>query len=707
MDRSVDCFYIEQMPKLLEEQEMIIHKFLEEINYLRTNQGKTAVSSNTAVKFLMARKFDFKRAKDLFIAHENIRDREDLVYIDPSDKDLQTELYTEKFTVLPNRDHSGAAVALFTARLHYPSTTTHQITLKGLVFQLDAALESEDTQKNGLVFVYDMTDSKYANFDYELSSKILNMLKGAYPAKLKKVLIVTAPLWFKAPFKILRMFVKEKLRERVFTVDLTQLSKFLPKECLTPYFNSNIRHPTPGHKEWLELCKEVAIHQCPNMDSYFITRKRGRDSLDECDSQGSVSRSVSSDAELRISDIDTNSEASKETINEKHNHEDREKEHEIEGTDSEKEVTVEKDGTSLTGGKRRRTSGTDSDRFKRNSEISPTAEKKRPMSSGSNILDNSIHMPDDQGLTLTQLVDHVKQLKKRGLYAEYAHIKMEPPKGTFNESKARHNLPKNRYTDVLALDHSRVCLPLTDGDPNSDYINANYVDGYMQKNAYICTQGPLPKTFVDFWRMVWSNQTEVIVMTTRTIERQRMKCGQYWPNEESMDEEFEEFVVFNSSIKQHKDYIETKLDIHNKKTGEKRMVTHLQFTAWPDYGIPPATGFLDFLFHVRKAQEDATKDLGSKWQGHPLGPPIVIHCSAGIGRTGTFVTIDISLRRLDDIGTVDIRETVRRIRSQRAYSIQMPDQYVFCHLGVIDHAVRQGLLKEVEWSSLDSDTESD
>ncbi|KAK7495957.1 hypothetical protein BaRGS_00012658 [Batillaria attramentaria] len=230
----------------------------------------------------------------------------------------------------------------------------------------------------------------------------------------------------------------------------------------------------------------------------------------------------------------------------------------------------------------------------------------------------------------------------------------------------------------------------------------------MQKSAYICTQGPLPKTFVDFWRMIWHQQCQVIVMTTRTIERQRMKCGQYWPNEEQSDEQFEEFIVYNNSIQEFNNYSETKLILHNTNTGESREITHLQFTSWPDYGVPPATGFLDFLFHVRSTQEQATKNLGSSWTGHPLGPPIVVHCSAGIGRTGTFITIDICLRRLEDIGTVDIPNTVRRIRSQRAFSIQMPDQYVFCHLGIIEHAMRNGLVKEIELISLeDSDSESD
>ena len=96
--------------------------------------------------------------------------------------------------------------------------------LKFYLFQLDVALEEVETQRNGLVFIYNMTNSKYSNFDYDLSQKMLTLLKGCYPARLKKVLIVTAPLWFKAPFKVLRLFVREKLRDRVFTVSIPQVS---------------------------------------------------------------------------------------------------------------------------------------------------------------------------------------------------------------------------------------------------------------------------------------------------------------------------------------------------------------------------------------------------------------------------------------------------------------------------------------------------
>nr|XP_011439449.2 tyrosine-protein phosphatase non-receptor type 9 isoform X2 [Crassostrea gigas] len=643
---------------------------------------------------------------------EETRHREDLTVIQASDELLKRELYTEKFTILSGRDKNGAAIALFTARIHQPSLTSHQLVLKALVYQLDAALESIETQRNGLVFIYDMTESKYSNFDYELSKKILNMLKGGYPARLKKVLIVTAPLWFKAPFKILRLFVKEKLRDRVYTINLSQLTQHIPQDALPEQLGGKF---ITNHKAWLQLCSRVALKEDPDMNTYFVSCKRPSTG----DEQGSSCRSMSSDLSENMLHSDIDSEESKETVNEKQNNEDLEKE----DSSDEKEVIVEKDDSlNLVPSKRRIDSVGNKDSVKRaaqetNSENNIDVDsvdaprKKRPTSSTSsmsnNAVEDSLHMPEEDGMDLDQLVEYTRSMRRRGLMEEYASIKMEPPAGTFTVSKAKHNLPKNRYSDVLCLDHSRVKLSTQSNDPSSDYINANYVDGYMQKNAYISTQGPLPRTFGDFWRMVWEEQVMVIVMTTKAVERGRAKCGQYWPPEEDGEEQHENFLVINTRMEVYQDYSITWLFLLNTKSNESRQIYHLQFTSWPDYGTPSsAAAFLEFLFKVRACQEEAVSSLGSEWQGHALGPPIVVHCSAGIGRTGTFITTDISLRRLEHIQTVNIRETVRRIRSQRAFSIQMPDQYVFCHFAIIEHGMQEGVVGDVDWTGFD-DSDSD
>ncbi|XP_055603016.1 tyrosine-protein phosphatase non-receptor type 9 isoform X2 [Uranotaenia lowii] len=316
--------------------------------------------------------------------------------------------------------------------------------------------------------------------------------------------------------------------------------------------------------------------------------------------------------------------------------------------------------------------------------------------------DDSLAGAEGDPKTIEQIVQMVRERGKSGLLREYAEIKARAPDGTFTHAKLRNNLTKNRYTDVLCYDHSRVILSQEDEDPTSDYINANFVDGYKQKNAYISTQGPLPKTTYDFWRMVWEQHCLVIVMTTRVMERGRIKCGQYWEPTEASLAEYGCYQVRTMTVETNEDYTVAELELKNTKTDEVRCVSHWQFTSWPDYGVPTsARAMLNFLQRVREKQAEMVKSLGDLWAGHPRGPPMIVHCSAGIGRTGTFITLDICISRLEDVGSADIRGTVEKIRSQRAYSIQMPDQYVFCHLALIEYALSRSMLQSADLSGFD------
>lgn len=218
----------------------------------------------------------------------------------------------------------------------------------------------------------------------------------------------------------------------------------------------------------------------------------------------------------------------------------------------------------------------------------------------------------------------------------------------------------------------------------------------------------MPKTFDDFWRMVWEQRVLIIVMTTRVIERGRIKCGQYWPLEAGRSEDSGHFVIRNIHIDLFQDFKLTHLDLYNKQTDESRSVAHYQYMSWPDFGVPKsASAMLDFRAQVKQHQAVAVQAMGSEWTGHPAGPPIVIHCSAGIGRTGTFCTLDICLSRLENIGTVDVLQTVKRMRTQRAFSIQTWDQYYFCYMAIIEYAQRKRLLAPVEWSDTEFETDSE
>ncbi|XP_022244289.1 tyrosine-protein phosphatase non-receptor type 9-like isoform X2 [Limulus polyphemus] len=667
---------------LTSREEQAVKEFIETVNDLRLRRNAGPLSWNTAVKFMMARKFDVHRALALYEVHEITRVREGLIRFDPINEPLKSELETGKFTVLPTRDSTGAAIAIFTANKHFPIASSHQVTLQGLVYQLDVSLHSVDTQRCGIIFIYNMIGSKYVNFDYELCQKILSLLKGAYPARLKKVLIVAAPLWFKAPFKILRLFVREKLRERVFMVNVPQLSLHVPIASLPRELGGII---PLDHNAWILHCLKSNTN-C-NGDLCDIS------SLPTSPSSGMILYQayevLMQNGNSPLSDGETDEpEDFTSFVHEKHNSEKREKEVEV----LKKQDTVQSPCLS----------GPDillEERNGINDPILPSANYEEDLLEGGTKTD----------MTLEEFIQHLCKLGRKGLYEEYADIKSKSLEGTFNIARLKHNQPKNRYSDVLCYDHSRVKLMFPSDDPSQDYINANYVDGFQQKNAFISTQGPLPKTFPDFWQMVWEQEVLLIVMTTRTIERSRAKCGQYWPKQKESSAEYGEFHIFNNGVEHFKDYVVTQLVLTNLKTDISRVVVHMQFISWPDYGVPhSALAMLTFCDKVREQQVQALQVLGSEWKGHPLGPPIIVHCSAGIGRTGTFITLDSSIQQLEATGTINVRGTVERIRFQRAHSIQMPDQYVFCHLALLEYALSRGLLQDVDLSGFDdSDSESE
>ncbi|XP_069936492.1 tyrosine-protein phosphatase non-receptor type 9 isoform X1 [Cherax quadricarinatus] len=712
-------------------------EFVEQVNELRRSRNVGPLSWNTAIKFLMARKFDVTRAVSLYEQHEVTRHREGLVNLNPTSDPLRTELDTGKFTILPCRDETGAAIAVFTARLHDPRATTQQTTLQGVVYQLDAALESRETQRCGLVFIYDMSESAYQNFDYQLSQKILTLLKGGYPARLKKVLIVTAPLWFKAPFKVLRLFVREKLRDRVYTVSLPELVNHIPGKCLPRDLGGDL---SVDHNAWLLRCQASMTNRDPSGVCEPVpplTFQSGHNSTADSDNNSTTmvptgdhdpTSSVEQLCEFSEDDVscceksfshDSNDE---DDLEEGHVREDgrlsglinteaEDPINEEKRKDGEKDLSPSLKGECSPVPEIQDTAHLNGHVLHDTDHISGRGSPLAPPSSGSSGFsdDDSLHYDDGRGFTLEEFVRHLRDKGRQGLYHDYTQIKSRPPDGTFENSRKRWNQIKNRYTDVLCFDNSRVVLSAEDEECHTDYINANYVDGYKQKNAFISTQGPLPGTFGDFWRMIWEQRVCVIVMTTRAVERGRTKCGQYWPAEQDGVASHSHFTITNKHVYHYRDYTVSTLTMRDNGSSEERKVEHMQFTSWPDYGVPDsAMAMLEFLNHVRESQARLTAALGSSWSGHPLGPPIVVHCSAGIGRTGTFCTLDICIRRLEEVGTIEVKGTVEKIRSQRAYSIQMPDQYVFCHLALLEYALHNGKLVEVDLTGFEDDgSESD
>ncbi|XP_058480724.1 receptor-type tyrosine-protein phosphatase O isoform X2 [Solea solea] len=232
------------------------------------------------------------------------------------------------------------------------------------------------------------------------------------------------------------------------------------------------------------------------------------------------------------------------------------------------------------------------------------------------------------------------------------------------------NRPKNRYTNILPYDFSRVKLISMHNDEGSDYINANYIPGYKHAKEYIATQGPLPETRNDFWKMVLQQKSPIIVMLTQCNERRRVKCDHYWPFTD------EPYMYGEISVEMLSETESPEWIIRKFRLGyadESQDILHLNYTSWPDHGVPTVNAIESILqfVHIVRQQANRTKD------------PIIVHCSAGVGRTGTFIALDRLMQHIREHEFADILGMVSEMRSHRLSMVQTEEQYVFIHQCVL------------------------
>ncbi|OZC05141.1 Protein-tyrosine phosphatase, partial [Onchocerca flexuosa] len=254
---------------------------------------------------------------------------------------------------------------------------------------------------------------------------------------------------------------------------------------------------------------------------------------------------------------------------------------------------------------------------------------------------------------------------------EYENLKLVGHGQTCIAADLTVNRAKNRFTNILPYDHSRVKLIPTDDDDGSDYINASYIPGFNSRREFIAAQGPLPSTRDHFWRVVWEQYCPAIIALTKCVEKGRDKCHQYWPDNDQLSVLYAdiEVTLMNETVYEEFTVRELKLTNMNEPVASPRTVKHLHYMAWPDFGVPEhAAGLVHFvhLFRTRLPPSSNNK-------------PTIVHCSAGVGRSGTFIALDRLIQCVAKNLPLDIFGIVYEMRLDRCHMVQNEQQYIFIH----------------------------
>ncbi|XP_037776898.1 receptor-type tyrosine-protein phosphatase alpha-like [Penaeus monodon] len=270
-------------------------------------------------------------------------------------------------------------------------------------------------------------------------------------------------------------------------------------------------------------------------------------------------------------------------------------------------------------------------------------------------------------LSLGETVQRLMSNGEQPLAEEFESLKEQSPKNTVKVASLTANKYKNRYANILPFDKTRVLLERYDDDPYSDYINASYVHSFTKKKRFIATQGPKKSTLQDFWRMIWEQNVYVIIMVTSCNEGTMNKCSKYWPHVKEAPFCFtrEDLIVCTTKESTKNGYIVRRIQI--MKGDDQRSCLQYQFVDWPDMGCPASPNDLvSFVAAVRPV--------------FALGDfHVVVHCSAGVGRTGTFIGLHNIMEEMDEGNSVDVYECVLRMRKCRMNMVQTQRQYAYLY----------------------------
>nr|XP_034321632.1 receptor-type tyrosine-protein phosphatase epsilon-like [Crassostrea gigas] len=300
-------------------------------------------------------------------------------------------------------------------------------------------------------------------------------------------------------------------------------------------------------------------------------------------------------------------------------------------------------------------------------EIEDEEDEESPASLDDMIIYTTVQIRS-KSIKTADLLSVIKSLEKdtdKGFTEEFNSIPYGEQSGIIcTVGKLPENIPKNRFKTTFPYDHSRVVLH---SSGNGNYINASFIKNTDSETVYIASQGPKPKTVGDFWQMIWQENVFVITMVTNLKEGDKIKCERYWPTSGDSKMVLEMFTVQLFSERIYANFSTHNLKLFNRETQETRQITHLQYTSWPDHGTPNPLELLSFYHYVSRAMEQ-----------HPE-QKLVVHCSAGIGRTGTFIALDALHRQGVKRGKINIVEYVHTMREDRMNMIQNTNQYKFLY----------------------------
>lgn len=324
---------------------------------------------------------------------------------------------------------------------------------------------------------------------------------------------------------------------------------------------------------------------------------------------------------------------------------------------------------------------------KRQTSESPSSRRDKSMEESASETKDSISLADDEDQResyrklFKDFAMESQKLTLEDFKQEFSELPGDPPSEQCMAFNHGSNSKKNRYYNIPCLDSSRIRLSFMSNKavPSSDYIHANHIRSPNLKRGYILTQGPKKETIGDFWRMVWQERSSAIVMLCQFVETNREKCCEYFPrNASSPSLRFDKLTVAFEEATNNKMIVTTRLNLSYE--GESRVITHLQWKEWPDYQVPGSSEVM--LKILRKIRSRST-------------PPI-IHCAAGVGRSGTLVAIEIALQSINtNFKLPDIKQIVTNLRlTGRASSVQTLQQYMLIWKVLLDFGVSNKLISE-------------